>query len=109
MTATIIDAGAFNRQLSVENQVSVPDGCGGFTSSYSVDSSLWAHLVPQKANVKVIGRANSVETTHKIMMRFRSGIKPGTRLVTGSRRFEVMTVIDPDETRKYLQCQAVEL
>ena len=109
MTRTVnMDAGRFNRQLSIENIVNLPDGFGGFEKQYVIDGSVWAHLCPHRTSVKVLGRTRIQETSHRIFMRFRAGITPGTRLVTGSRRFEVLTVHDPDETGRYLECEVTE-
>ncbi len=106
--AKIYDAGRFNRQLTIENEVELSDGCGGFVSRYKPQDTVWAHICPVKsANIQ---RADNsiVEISHRILIRFRANISTKTRFVTGSRHFEVESVRDPDETRRYLECDCVE-
>ncbi|MEM7214844.1 MAG: phage head closure protein [Pseudomonadota bacterium] len=106
--AKVYDAGRFNRQLSIENDVKVSDGLGGFVSQYEVQGSVWAHICPVKATVAVQGDVAEQHVSHRVLMRFRSGISRGTRLVSGSRRFHVVTAKDPDETGRYLECEVAE-
>lgn len=104
----MLDAGRFNRQLSGENPVETADGSGGFYKTYQATDAVWAHVCPVSADAKL--RANTQETdiTHKVILRFRSGVGPTSRFVTGTRRFHVDTVRDPDETGRYLECLVVE-
>ncbi len=109
MSGSVIhDAGQFNRQLSIENQINVPDGFGGYARNYVVEGSVWARLCPEVTVLEVAADLKSQKSTHRVVMRFRSGIVAGTRLITGSRTFEVKTVSDPDETRRYLECMVIE-
>ena len=102
------DPGRFNRQLSIENLTETADGFGGYIKQYTVDGSVWAHICPRKALLNVAGELKQQEVSHRILMRFRNGIKPGSRLITGSRKFRVVRVSDPDETGRYLECEAME-
>ncbi len=102
------DAGRFNRQLTIENEVELADGCGGYVSRYEAQDTVWAHLCPLRSS-SVARADNSVtELTHRILIRFRPNISGTTRFITGSRKFEVQTVRDPDETRRYLECDCIE-
>jgi len=105
---THFDAGRFNRQLTVEVEVETPDGGGGFTSAFVAQDTVWAHICP--VNARMVDRADTRETeiTHQIFMRFRAGISSAVRFVTGTRKFEVLSVRDPDETRRYLECNVIE-
>lgn len=103
-----LDAGQFNRQLTVENEIESADGFGGFVSSYQSDGAVWAHIRPVSTRPVIRGDNDVVEISHKIIFRFRAGITTSTRFVTGTRRFDVQSVRDIDETRRYLECECVE-
>lgn len=105
---TTLDAGQFNRQLTIENELETPDGYGGHQCQYQADGTLWANIRPASSRSFLRADNESVELTHKIVFRFRTGVSFGTRLRTGSRIFEVLTVRDIDETRRYLECECVE-
>jgi len=103
-----LDAGRFNRQLSIEAPVETDDGCGGFVTLYVAQGSVWAHLCPLKAATEVLADSNTVVITHRAFMRFRSDITAGVRLISGSRRFDVIATHDPDETHRYIRCDLEE-
>lgn len=102
------DAGKFNRQLTIEDCVKVSDGFGGFSNQYIAVGSAWAQLCPEITKLEIAADRKAQKSSHRVVIRFRTGIVPGTRFVTGSRRFEVATVSDPDETRRYLECLVIE-
>lgn len=102
------DAGAFNRQLSLQNKVDAEDGYGGTIRTYEVQGSVWAKICPVAVRRVVEAANKSHEISHKITFRFKAGVCPGTRFTTGSRHFDVVTVRDPDETKRYLECEVVE-
>lgn len=103
------DAGRFNRQLTLENEIEISDGCGGSVVRYEAQDTVWAHICPLQAGTITRADNEVTEITHRIIVRFRSNISSQSRFVTGSRRFLVETVRDPDETRRYLECACVEL
>lgn len=103
-----IDAGRFSRQLTIENEVDVADGLGGFSKTYHPTDTVWAHICPLSASAKNEADAQISQVTHRILLRFRAGVSPGSRFVTGTRRFYVETVRDPDETGRYIECMVVE-
>ena len=102
------DAGRFNRQLTIENEIEIADGCGGYVSRYEAQDAIWAHICPLRSSTSTRADNSVSEVSHRMMVRFRANISTATRFVTGSRRFEVLTVRDPDETRRYLECDCVE-
>lgn len=102
------DAGRFNRQLTIENEIETSDGCGGTLSHYQAQDTVWAHICPLSAGNKTRADNAVTEISHRILVRFRSNISPKTRFVTGSRRFHVEAARDPDETRRYIECDCVE-
>lgn len=102
------DAGRFNRQLTIENEVETADGCGGYVSSYEAQDTVWAHICPVSATTKTRADNSGNEISHRIFIRFRSNVFETTRFASGSRRFEVQALKDPDETRRYIECDCIE-
>ena len=108
MNLTFIDAGQLTARLDLEVPLEEPDGQGGVIVSHDVESSLWARIEPVAATTEELGHAERQQVTHRIWVRFRAGIVPGMRFRKGGRRFEIVTAHDPDETRRYLVCNARE-
>lgn len=104
----LIDAGRFNRQLSLENEVDVPDGMGGFSRSFQPVGTVWANICPKSAKQQVEGANLVANVTHEITIRFQAQVRTGSRFITGTRRFDVVAMRDLDETRRYLVCDCQE-
>lgn len=104
----VIDAGRFNRQLSVEKETEIADGMGGFAKQYQPFTTVWASICPKSAREFFEADNVHAEITHQITIRFLEGIAAGARFVTGSRVFEIISIHDADETRRYLTCNCRE-
>ena len=103
-----IDAGKFDRQLTIQNEVENPDGCGGFATSLQAVDTAWAHICPL-GHIEAHRAGNEVlEISHRVYMRHRPDLKISSRLITGSRQFEVTSFRDLDETGRYLECDVIE-
>ena len=76
---------------------------------FSDDKYRHIALVEPVRAMAAFGAGQSLETvSHRITLRFRSGVASGMRFVRGSRVFDIVTVHDPDETGRYLVCRAQE-
>lgn len=108
MRAEFIDPGAFRHELSLEAAALTPDGAGGHIESWSEVATLFARVEPVSATSR-FGADQTLETvSHRITLRHREGIASGMRLRLRGRVFSILTVHDPDETRRYLVCRARE-
>ena len=108
MTLEFIDPGRFRTALALEAPAPVPDGAGGLVDQWTEVATVVALVEPVRANA-AFGAGQSLETvSHRITLRFRSGVASGMRFVKGGRVFDIVTVHDPDETGRYLVCRAQE-
>jgi len=108
MTSEFLQAGSFNVRMALEAPVSSDDGCGGVEVEWTLVTDVWVRLVPVSGIL--ISKANDLrqQLTHWIYLRHSSQILPGHRFVKSSRIFSIETVRDPDETGRYLVCEAKE-
>lgn len=109
MRATIIDPGLLRTELALESAVLTPDGQGGDTVSLSELALLFGHIEPIGARDERRASRDVQETTHRVTVRYRTGIEPGMRFRRLSRFFEIRTVHDPDETGRFLICMTAEV
>jgi len=108
MNMRFIDPGAFRTELDVEEMIPAPDGLGGHTETWETVATVFAQVEPLRAGMR-FGADQTLETvTHRITMRFRETVRSGMRLRRDARYFGIVTVHDPDETRRYLVCSARE-
>ena len=108
MRAEFIDPGAFRHELSLEAAVLTPDGAGGHAEVWSEVATVFARVEPVSAASR-FGADQTLETvSHRITLRHREGVASGMRFRLRGRVLSIVTVNDPDETRRYLVCQARE-
>jgi len=103
-----LHAGFFNQRLDLQQELEVPDGCGGFTTNWSTVGVVWANITP-RAGMPIVRAGNlDHEVSLWIHLRKISGLRQGMRFVLGNRIFLIISVLDPDETGRYLRCQVNE-
>lgn len=108
MRAEFIDPGAFRHELTLEAATLVADGAGGHAEEWAEVATLFARVEPVAATSR-FGADQSLETvTHRVTLRYRAGIASGMRMKRRGRIFDIVTVHDPDETRRYLVCRVRE-
>jgi SPP1 family predicted phage head-tail adaptor len=102
------DAGQMTARLALEGPVSVPDGQGGATLTWTETAAMWARIEPVSSALTERAGAGIGTITHRIWLRFRTDVAAGQRLRKGTRLFAVKLVQDPDETGRYLTCLCEE-
>ena len=108
MAVLFIDPGELRAEIVLEACTTEPDGFGGFSEVWAETATLFARIEPVSAT-SVFGAEQTLETTtHRITMRYRTGVASGMRFVKGTRLFEIVTVHDPDESGRYLVCKVKE-
>ena len=108
MRAEFIDPGRFSHELALETATRTPDGAGGYTENWSEVATLFARIDPVVAANRFGADKHTVTVTHRVTLRSRPDIVHGMRLSKRERKFEIITVHDPDETGRYLVCQVRE-
>ena len=108
MATLFIDPGALRTELALEACATAPDGLGGFAESWAEIATVFACIEPLSAESRY-GADQTLETvTHRITLRHCDGIASGMRFKKQGRVFDIVTVHDPDESRRYLVCRAKE-
>ncbi|WP_320199260.1 phage head closure protein [Agrobacterium sp. rho-13.3] len=102
MNLTFLDPGQLTARLELEAPEDVPDGQGGVSAGWLLLRSLWAAIEPVSQGAYERASADGVAITHRIWMGFRTDIAAGMRFRKGSRVFAVKSVIDPDETGRFI-------
>ena len=108
MRTLFLDPGSLRSELSLQAVTPVPDGMGGHTQSWNEIATVCARIEPVSAT-SVFGPDQTVETvTHRVTLRWRSGVAAGMRFVRQGRNFDIVTVHDPDDTGRYIVCRTRE-
>lgn len=101
--------GKLRHRVTIQKLISTPDGGGGSTKTWIDDATVWAAIEPLRGGERYVAQQIQSELTHKITMRYREGIKPQMRIKYKDRIFEILSVIDIDERRIWLEMLCSEV
>jgi len=70
---------------------------GGFFQSWSTVATVWAALWPVSANEQIRAASPTMTLTHRIRIRYYSGIGPDWRVKFGARFFAIESIVNHEE------------
>jgi SPP1 family predicted phage head-tail adaptor len=100
--------GQLRKRLELQTITETADGGGGFTETWTKVTIIWGSIKPLDARERLRAMVLETPITHKIMLRYRTDITTKSRLLFGTRIFNVREVINIDERNKYLEILAEE-
>ena len=86
----------------------VSDGAGGATTSWEDVADVWARLTPVGGSEGVEAGRLAGKRAYEIVLRYRDGVQPAMRFVSGARIFEIPTTATIGERRHWLRCLCEE-
>ena len=101
-------AGKLRHRLIIESPQRASDGAGGAVVTWTQVASIWAHVTPVSARELRSAGQRAEKLTHRITLRYRSGINATMRLVGEGRVFNIDAIINEDERDHWLVCFCVE-
>lgn len=100
--------GEMRHRLRLEAAVRTPDGGGGATVSWGLVAEVWGAVVPLSGSERAEADGLKGRVTHEIVIRYRPGVLPELRFTFGARVFDIRTVLDVSERRRFLRCLVEE-
>jgi SPP1 family predicted phage head-tail adaptor len=105
-----VEAGRLRHLISIQQQTTTQDSYGEAVNTWTdVYANIWASVEPLQGREFFSGEKFQSEITHRIRMRYKSGLLPKQRVKFGTRYFYVTDIINPQERNKELQLMAKEL
>lgn len=100
--------GRMRHEIVVQQVSRAADGQGGFTETWSTFATVWAAIDPVSAYQQFQAEALQHRVTHKITMRYLSGLTSDMRISFGGRLFHIQSFRDFEEKGKFHEVQAEE-
>lgn len=100
--------GQMRQRVTIQSVTQTPNGSGGFFESWGTFTTVWASIEPVTAAQKFGYMQLSHEVTHKIIVRFFSGLTSAMRILYGTRIFAVQSYRDFEERNRFLEIMAKE-
>ena len=102
-------AGALRNEVWIKSPTATTDTYGDTTISWGTVAVCWASIEPLRGREWVASGMENSEITARCRIRYYSGILPTMRVYLGSRTFEIVSVIDPNERNAELELMVKEL
>lgn len=108
MSERIPSFGTLTERVQLRRRESLGDGGGGHERIFVPLNSVWARVrsLTGRQGTNADGRA--VAISHSVVLRFRSDIAPGDRIVYRGRNLDVVSTADLNGRRAYLSCACSE-
>ena len=104
--------GDLNKRIDLQAQTRIPDGMGGFstvwTSMLPTGTLIAAAIWPVSASETIQAAMPTMIITHRIRIRFRSGLKASWRINYAGRTFGIVSIIDPNMAHRFLDIMCKE-
>lgn len=108
MTPLFLDPGLLRKRASLQVADLASDGSGGMVASWREIAEVSVRVEPVSVDSGERFDRREATITHRVICRARDDVERGMAFVLGSRRLVVVSVHDPDESRRYLVCRCRE-
>ncbi|MDZ7370255.1 MAG: phage head closure protein [candidate division KSB1 bacterium] len=104
-----MNPGLFRHRITIQQKTKVQNEYGEEMADWVDVAIVWANVNPISGREFFAAEAVSSEVTHKIHMRYRSGITPDMRIKFKERYFQIVAVMNLQEKNVELQLLCKEL
>ncbi|MBL4730278.1 MAG: phage head closure protein [Sulfurimonas sp.] len=102
-------SGNLKHKIDFLSATEVKNAFGEVENTFTIFKSAYSEILPLSAKEYLASKQKKAEVTHKIELRFLSGILPTMQIVYGSRKFEIESIINVRELNKTLHIMATEI
>ena len=100
--------GDLNKRITIQYEVQTSDAMGGFSVVWTDLKTVWAAIWPVSANEHLQAMQNTMTITHRIRIRYRSDLSASYRIKYGTRYFNIVSMVNPNERGEWLDIMAKE-
>jgi SPP1 family predicted phage head-tail adaptor len=94
--------GNLRNRVTLQQLTRTDDGAGGYTETWTGVATVWADVYPLKGNERYEAQQVQANLSHRVTIRYRTGVEPSMRLLYGTRTLTIEAVIDPEERHREL-------
>lgn len=103
-----MEAGKLRHRITIQQRSSTQDSYGQPLVAWTDVATVWCAIDPLSGRELLAAEAVQSEITHKVVMRYRSGINAKMRVLYGSRIFDIQNVLDENERHRTLTLLCLE-
>jgi SPP1 family predicted phage head-tail adaptor len=100
--------GTLDRRVIFESFAEEQASNGALTKAWATFATLWASIQPANGTERWQTDQVSAEVTHRILVHYTLGITPAMRITLGTRKFDILSVVNRDEADRTTEIMAKE-
>jgi SPP1 family predicted phage head-tail adaptor len=100
--------GALTDRVDLKRRTTTDEAEGGEAVSFVPIATVWARVTTLAARQALAGDARGQAISHAVVIRFRTDLKPGDRIVYRGATLDIAATGDLTGGRAYLSCQCTE-
>lgn len=108
MSGSQIPIATLKERVRIDKRIETALPEGGTEVSFLALSTVWARIHARPAVFQLMGDARAGAATHMAVVRRRTDLTPGDRLVWGNRILEILWVEDLEGNKRYTSCGCME-
>ena len=108
MSETIPPVGTLTDRVQLKRRESVAEAEGGHGRLYVPLGNAWARVRSLSGRQGTTADGQAVAISHSVVLRFRSDVSAGDRIVYRGRNLDVVSAADLNGRRAYLSCACSE-
>lgn len=108
MNERIPPIGTLTDRVQLKRRDMTTDSTGGHQTMFVPLTSVWARVRSLRGRQGTSADGRAVEISHSVVLRFRTDIKPGDRILYRGRNLDVVSAADLNGRRAYLSCACSE-
>ena len=102
-------SGNLKRKIDFIAAIETKNDFGEIEKTFEIFKSAYAEILPLSAKEFLSSKQMNAEVTHKINLRYLSGILPTMIIVYSARRFKIESILNMREENEILQVIATEI
>jgi SPP1 family predicted phage head-tail adaptor len=103
-----VKIGKLRHRITIEQVTETQDADGSIVEIWSPFAVVQASIEPASGREYLAAQSIQADVTHRIILRFLTGIVPKMRVNYGSRIFDILSVINVGERNRELQLMCRE-
>lgn len=103
-----INTGKLNKRINIKKEQRTSDGGGGFGNDDTLIASVWASINTLNGREQWQAQQMEAEVSHKVIIRYREGIKRTQVVYYKNRKFDIQYVFNRNEENRFLELYCLE-
>lgn len=91
------------QRVTLQEETQTADGVGGYTRSWNDVAELWVEISPLNGKEKLFAMQRQSTVTHRVVLRFRDGIKASQRLMFDNRALYIQSISGLGKSAEFLE------